>query len=298
MKFAVNYSKPARKFLKTGQIHFDLYKLPCWPDVVEKTAPEYPGYIHFPLKVTGGDGTIRDTETKAPVDFARIEHFLTQTRTPLVNVHLTPNPKYHPDLAPDDLSDSAAATITERMCQDVSTLVHHFGAQNVIAENDAGGPDVIAAALLPQVIHTVIEQTGCGFLFDFSHARLAARLLNMDVKTYIAQLPTNRIREVHLTGIQRIDAAWQKRMLASGLMDEKKLERYRDRDMDHLPFTQADWEFTAWAFEQIHSGAWAKPWVASCEYGGLGGFFESTLDEKVILEQFPRLAKLVKNQND
>jgi hypothetical protein len=34
--------------------------------------------------------------------------------------------------------------------------------------------------------------------------------------------------------------------------------------------------------------------VATCEYGGLGGFFEAALDEAVFREQIPRLGKLIK----
>jgi hypothetical protein len=64
--------------------------------------------------------------------------------------------------------------------------------------------------------------------------------------------------------------------------------------MDHLPITPEDWEFIAWASQQIRSGTWKEPWVASCEYGGVGGFFEATLDEAMIREQIPRLGKILK----
>ncbi len=294
MKFALNYSLPALALWRDNPSAFDLLKLPAWDSLVDEVSPTHPAYIHFPLGVTGGDGTVRDGETKHPVDFLRLEKLMAQTGTPLVNIHLAPSLRDNPDMAPNDFSASAAGEITRRMLRDVSTLTRHFGAECVIAENDTGDPGMVNAAILPEVINTVIRETGCGLLLDLAHARIAARTLNLDAKDYLSRLPTDRLREIHLTGIQYLGPEWQARLRASGLVPLEKLSRYRDRWMDHLPLTPEDWDFIAWASEQIRSAAWKEPWVASCEYGGVGGFFEATLDDSVIREQIPRLGKILK----
>ncbi|MCL4255007.1 MAG: hypothetical protein KJ043_14680, partial [Anaerolineae bacterium] len=67
--------------------------------------------------------------------------------------------------------------------------------------------------------------------------------------------------------------------------------------IDHVPFTPLDWDMTAWSFEQIHSGAWSKPWVVAFEYGGVGGAFEAMSDSLKIAEQVPRLYRMVKHQH-
>jgi uncharacterized protein (UPF0276 family) len=295
MKFAVNHSHPAIALWQENPQTFDLFKMPEWPDLVEPFAKEHPCYVHFALEVTDGSGLIRDGETHAAVNFKRIEHLLKLTQTPLVNVHLAPKPKYHPDLGHADISPEAQEKITARMLKDVEVLTRHFGKDMVIAENDAGGKNVVSAALPAQVIRTVIEEAGCGFLFDISHARLVARQFGLAAKEYIAQLPLNCLQEMHITGIQYLDEKWQAILRNSGALDEEHLERYRDRWMDHLPITDEDWDFIAWALAQIHSGAWHAPWVAACEYGGTSNFFLATLDEAVVREQFPRLNKLVMN---
>jgi hypothetical protein len=61
---------------------------------------------------------------------------------------------------------------------------------------------------LPETICRVVEETDCGLLLDLSHARLAAWALNMDPQDYVNQLPVQRICEIHVTGIQRIDRHW------------------------------------------------------------------------------------------
>jgi len=293
MKFALNYSHPALALRRDNPSAFDLFKLPAWDSLIDEVSAIHPAYVHFPLSVTGGDGTVRDGETKQPVDFARIEKFMAQTGTPLVNIHLAPSVRDNPDLASNDFSASAAEEITRRMIRDVSCLTRHFGAEKVIAENDTGDTGMVNAAILPEVISAVIRETGCGLLLDLAHSQIAARTLTMDAKDYLSCLPTDRIGEIHITGIQYLGTEWQERLRNSGAVPPEKLPRYRDRWMDHLPITPKDWELIEWAAEQICAGTWKEPWVASCEYGGLGGFFEAVMDEDIIYEQIPRLGKIL-----
>ncbi|HNB55182.1 MAG TPA: hypothetical protein PK530_24740, partial [Anaerolineales bacterium] len=63
--------------------------------------------------------------------------------------------------------------------------------------------------------------------------------------------------------------------------------------MDHLPITADDWPMMQWVLNNIHAGTWSRPWVASLEYGGLGGFFGTFTDEQVLLEQIPRLRQMI-----
>jgi uncharacterized protein (UPF0276 family) len=298
MKFAVNHSHPAIALWQDNPHAFDLFKMPEWPELIEPFCVDHPCYVHFSLEVSDGSGQIIDGETHAPVDFDRIEHLLKITNTPRVNIHLASKPKYHPDIAPEDISSEATEKLTARLIKDVEVLTDHFGKEMIIAENDAGGRNVISAALPAQVIRTVIEEVDCGFLFDLSHARLVARHFGLDAKEYIAQLPLDRLQEMHITGIQYLDEKWQTILRESGELDEEQLARFRERWMDHLPLTDTDWEITAWALDQIHSGAWHKPWVASCEYGGTSNFFHAVLDKTVVRAQFPRLNKMVKNLAD
>lgn len=294
MKFALNISQPARALRASGEIAFDLFKLPAWEHLIRSLSPNETGYTHFPLGVSDGSGVVWDFEEDAPVRWEKIEHLMNLTGTPLVNIHLDPKAQHHPDLDPRDTSPATCRRLTGRLIADVSAAVERFGPQRVIVENDTGGGKTLDACTIPDVIQAVVEATGCGFLLDLSHARIVARQRGLDEKAYLAQLPTHRLRELHLTGIQWLDDAWQQKIARSGQVPPEKLPRYRNRWMDHLPFTDPDWDMTTWALAQIHSGAWDMPWVAACEYGGIGGFFEATLDESTLREQMPRLSNIIK----
>ena len=101
----------------------------------------------------------------------------------------------------------AVDLITERLIADVSAVVRRFGAERVIAENNPPNADeCLRPAYQPEVISNVVRETGCDLLLDLAHVRLAARTLGMDGRQYAEALPVERIRDIHVTGIQRIEA--------------------------------------------------------------------------------------------
>jgi len=292
MDFAVHYSAPAAALLEAGEIAVDRFKCPAWPDLVTLVQAQYPLYIHFPLRVGRGTGAI-DTETKESPDWNTIDLLLAQTGTPFVNVHLEPAVHEHPGIPITSDDPAHVEALTDALVRDVRDVVARYGAEQVIAENVPNGQDTPQIAFTPAVIRRVVEETGCGFLFDVSHARRAARALGMDVETYIAHLPVTRTREIHITGIQMFDAHWA-RLLADAGLDASVIAHFAGRWQDHLPFTEADWAFAAWAMDQVHRNAWGEPWVVALEYGGVGRLWETITDEEVLRAQVPRLARLVK----
>ena len=293
--FALNYSHQAADLLRTGRIPLDRFKLPAWPDLIALAQAIYPSFVHFPLRVGAGIGDAINSETKRPVDWGWVEALLRQTATPLVNLHLSPEPtEVPPGMEWGAVDDAAAAAIGERLLRDVTAVVRRLGPEHVIVENDhCLMGDTPPAACLPAVIRRVVEETGCGFLLDLSHARMAAVALGMDVYAYLNGLPLSRTREVHVTGIQRLDGHWLER-LRRAEVDEAVIAHYAGRLFDHLPLVDADWEFTVWAMDQLHCGAWGDPWAVTFEYGGVKSLIGGVTDADILAEQTPRLYRLVK----
>ncbi|GEM_PF-145017 len=292
MKFAVNHSPQALALLKSGQVQFDLVKLPAWPDLVEKIAARHPCYVHLPLKAGSGQGVL-DNETKSPVIWEKFVPMLEQTRTPLVNLHISLKPRDYPEIPADSRAREHLDIATQKAIQDVAAAVERFGPQNVIIENEHDGKGRgMQINMLPELYHRIIEATGCGFLLDVSHARIAARALGMDERKYILALPVEHIREIHLTGIQWFGEKHIEKVRRAG-MEEKRVQRLAHHWMDHLPMTDNDWRFTRWVLERVRGGEWGHPWVAAFEYGGVGPFFGTFTNETVLREQIPRLYKMI-----
>lgn len=46
----------------------------------------------------------------------------------------------------------------------------------------------------------VLEGAECGFVLDIAHARVSAAVLGVDVYKYLADLPLNRLVQIHVSG--------------------------------------------------------------------------------------------------
>lgn len=261
MKFALNYSPQAAELLRAGDIDIDLFKCPDWPHLIEQARQQRPVYIHFPL--VAGQHNIDQ------VGLQRIADLQDRTETHCVNTHISAR---YEDLTDPENADAAV----EVMLHDMLPLVEHFGPHGVMAEN-VPYPDIPPnkprVVVEPDVIRRVIEACDCSLLLDIAHARLTAENLGRDVHAYIEQLPLERLRELHVTGV--------------GINREGLRE-------DHLPMTDDDWALFEWALENIRSGRWARPAVIACEYGGVGPLFDWRSDPDVIAHDIPRMVALVR----
>jgi hypothetical protein len=266
MKFALNYSPEAQELLQSGIIAPDLFKCPDWDDLSATAAQHLPIYIHFPFQA--GERFINPVQMNTAMDAA--QRWLDRTETPYVNTHISPATSQL--VNPDDADE-----VVDRVVRDILPLVERFGADKVIAENipypernHGAHPPLSADA---NVITRVIETCDCGLLLDLGHARRTAEHLAIDPRRYIEQLPVQRLREVHVTGLG---------------YDPRGLR------VDHLPMREDDWELLDWALANIARGDWAEPWVVACEYGGIGEIFRWRSNIDVIAAQIPRMIEMVK----
>lgn len=289
MQFALNYSPQAAELVRAGQIDIDLFKCPPWIEMTAAAQAVRPVYVHFGLQAGGGRGLVTVGSDRQPADWGEIERWLQTTATGFVNLHLEATAGQHPAIPFASTSSNDAAIVTAAYCRDVMAAVAQFGAERVIVENNHGNNNkAIAAGILPEVIADVVANTGCGFLLDLSHARLAARRLGMDESEYVARLPTGHTREIHLTGLQPFGSPWEERMRANGV-DEARIARHQGRWLDHLPLTEADWPVMVWAAAEIRQGKWGRPQIIAVECGGAGPLWQALTDAGALAEQIPRL---------
>lgn len=292
MEFAVNYSPLLADMIRAGQVKLNCFKCPAWPDLIEEARQLLPVYIHFPLEIGWGRGTAYDSERDRPADLGWFADLKEATGTPLFNTHLFPAGKHHPDIPLESREPRHVRQIVDAALRDLEPVIQRFGAERVIIENAIGENGRLLAGVLPETFHMLLEETGCGFLFDQSHARLSARSLGLSARDYIEMLPLHRVREVHVTGLQMLSGRWMDMLTAAGDPGGVAAQ-FGGQWMDHLPMTDDDWPEMEWMMQQIHSGKWAEPWVISFEYGGVGGFWEVITERSVYQEQLPRMSGLV-----
>ena len=298
MDLAVNYSLAAERLLLAGRVAFDRFKLPAWPDLAKDVSARHRTHVHLPLTAGAWSRGVLDGETGKPPDWARVDQLLSDTDTALVNIHLTPTPAAHPGLDPTATDDRTQAVVAENLLRAVLELVGRYGRERVIAENDPDNGESMRAGLMPEVISRVIEEAGCGLLLDLAHVRITAAKWGTDPRAYALALPVHRLREVHISGVQRLSGAWAQRLRESDERGRALLARLEGELIDHLPMTPEDWRFVTWAFGQIRDSRWRRPEVVTFEYGGIGGHWEAVTQESALAEQIPQLRKLVTRADD
>ncbi len=249
LRLGINYSPEAGALVREGRLPVDLFKCPPWPAVIAEAREILPVYVHHDLMC--GQGV-----PPAP-GLDAIDALRRETKTPYVNAHLAPR-----------TSDEIP-----RVGKDLATLVNRFGAENVILENSPWEkrPDfsLVRAAADPAFLSEVLEATDAMLLLDLAHVRIASRELHDCEHARALAHPTNRLRELHVTGV--------------GRDSEGRLR-------DSMPMQDPDWDLLDWALERIAADEWARPWVVTLEYGGVGPHFEWRSDRVTMARDINLLA--------
>ncbi len=236
---------------------------------LRRTRDTPPPYLHFDLQAgsgTGGGG-----------DLDHIVALAVDTTTPYINLHLAPRRADYPGILAESGEPAHLEELLERTGRDIAPVSDRFGRERVIVENlPYRGPEGarLRVGAEPAFMHRVCEEAGCGLLLDVAHARTAAHHLGLDEREYLSSLPVHRLRELHVSGVGR---------------DE------HGRLREHMPLSEDDWELLAWCLGEIREGRWGRPWVVSFEYGGIGPLMEWRSEARVLAEQVPRLAAMVRS---
>lgn len=258
MKFAVNYSTPIAKLIEQGEVKVDLLKCPEWDGIVNAARKVAPVYIHFEISL--GTRKVQD------LNYELIRRMLDTTETLYLNSHLS-----------NHRSRSTATQENRNMMlkewrEDLEFLREKLPGVKLIAENlpwHEFMPE-LEIACNPSLISEIIEENELGLLLDLSHAQISAAMMEMDYRDYIAQLPLNRLAELHITGIRE----------------------YNGYPTDHFEMQEHDWAVAEWAASLIDAGNWRRPEIVAFEYGGVGNVFCWRTEPEAIRSQVPRLYEM------
>lgn len=257
----VNTSDSALSLKAQGLLDADLFK--CHPHLpwVEKARQAGPCMMHLPLN-------LGDSDLKAKHDWALYRDLLVETETPYVNAHMEAEMKAFPN---EDWE-----SIRSLWLANVEIIRAELAGWPLILENvvwrATGGrwaKPIVETANLSRFL----EETDAGLLLDTAHALITCDSLKIAVQDWIGELPLDRIKELHVTGIS---------------MHEGKLK-------DSMPMRETDWSAADWLFRQIRTGRAATPWLAVLEYGGFGPIFDWRSDPEALKRDLARLRALAES---
>ncbi len=132
---------------------------------------------------------------------------LEQTRAPWLSVHLG----YSAAHVTFQKGFQTASPTLERS-QVVSSIIANVNALKaeldvpLLLENSDYNPSGAYEHICePEVIRTVLEATDTCFLLDLSHAQVSASRLGIVLDDYLAELPLERVRQLHVNGPRPVE---------------------------------------------------------------------------------------------
>lgn len=106
----------------------------------------------------------------------------------------------------------------------------------------------------------MVRESGCGFLLDLAHARVAASYQGQPARDYLARLPLERLVEIHVSGPR-----------PGPYQDGRLIDA-------HQPMQEADRDLLSWVLER------GRPRAVTLEY---------SKDRAQIVAQLVRLRALL-----
>ena len=187
---------------------------------------------------------------------------LEQTRAPWLSVHLGYSAAHV-----TFRNGFQAASPTLKRSQTVSSIIANISALKaqldvpLLLENSDYNPSGAYEHICePEVIRTVLEATDTYFLLDLSHAQVSASRLGLAIDDYLAELPLERVRQLHVNGPRPVEPT-------SDTLEDV-----------HETMREADYALLKSVLAKTH------PWAVTLEYGR---------DADALLAQVDRLQTVV-----
>lgn len=257
----VNSSDPSLSLKAQGLLPADLFK--CHPHLpwVEKARQVGPCMMHLPLN-------LGDQELESRHDWGLYRDLLIETETPYVNAHMEAQVSVFPS---EDWGEIRSVWL-----KNADIIRCHLSDWPLILENvvwRAEGGRWAKPIVDTSCLSRFLEEADAGLLLDTAHAVISCDSLKVPPEEWIGDLPLQRVKELHVTGVQM----------------------HEDRLRDSMPMGPHDWQVAEWLFRQIRTGRAAKPWLAALEYGGFGPIFEWRSDPEILLRDLTRLRGLAES---
>ncbi|PKN83986.1 MAG: hypothetical protein CVU46_15480 [Chloroflexi bacterium HGW-Chloroflexi-8] len=130
-------------------------------------------------------------------------------------------------------------TIFDRMSNVLTQLTALLPVPVLIENMDYNPTGAYETVCRPDFIRRILEHTNTFFLLDLAHARVTASANGIPVEEYLAQLPLEKVRQIHLNR-----PGWQELRLVDA----------------HLALEEEDYALFESVFERTH------PWAVTLEY--------------------------------
>lgn len=150
---------------------------------------------------------------RAPDSLASLERYLRVCpETPWISLHLSLVPSFVLFFAfrfGIGLPLAAPERLEERLIRRLRRMLPRFDRPVILENMPANRHLDNAFESDPAMIRRVLDALDVDMLLDLAHARVAAAFHQMPVRDFLAQLPLERVRQVHISGARQVGGVVQ-----------------------------------------------------------------------------------------
>ncbi len=154
---------------------------------------------HYPISLHGVGLSLGGVDELDREHLRRLKRLVDRIEPAFVSEHASWGSHggvYLNDLLPLPRTDEALRHLARHVAQ----LQDHLGRQ-VLMENVSSYLEFTVSTLTePQFLAALAAESGCALLLDVNNVYVSARNHGWDVDAYLAQLPADRIHEIHVAG--------------------------------------------------------------------------------------------------
>ena len=219
IRLAANWSHALEKLLRKVDPPVDYLKVPLEKLALQRDARTQVSNARplRPVLLHGWGPAYRVGMSDLP-EPELLRELVGSSGTPYLSVHL--------DLQPEDFDgEPSVEAALQRVKHSVEALRELTGLE-ILLENVAhyGWSERPRFVTDPSFITQALEVSGAGFLLDLAHVRVSAHHRGEPEREYLAQLPLDRVRELHVSGPRLESDGLRDRHTAIGPSDYALLE--------------------------------------------------------------------------
>lgn len=281
----MNFSHALLDLLKAGEVSIDLIKCPLDMQIIELAQKNSRVYVHFPIIV----GVDIKNDDGSPVRWNEVTRALGLTGQKFVNVHLAME---NVSLFANKKPPMRRAQIMDMVLGNLEVITARFGSRNVLIENlyDLGNR-FVGLSYDPSFIAEVLNRSNCRLLLDLAHARIASLKSGYPLRQYINMLPVSKVREVHITGVRSARRLRKDLVKACTTYSQIKSSRF----LEHVAMTRQDFRTLSWLLKRKNEVVLDNNSIVALEYGGIGSFWEESLNKAVLKYECSEINRLLKS---
>ena len=153
----------------------------------------------YPLSIHGVAASLGSDEALSRDHLGRLKRLVDRFQPRQFSEHLawsTHAGVYYNDLLPLHYTEERLA----RVCEHVDELQNTLG-RTILLENPSTYIEFATSEIdEPEFLRRVCQQTGCGLLLDVNNVQVTCTNTETSVSQYLAELPLDRVGEIHLAG--------------------------------------------------------------------------------------------------